>query len=68
MSYRCPCDQCQPDSPAPTYTAAYRLQCEARTLLTRPLEARRAYLARKGVQPRREALQVEMARLWRAGR
>lgn len=25
----CPCDQCQPDNPSPTYTRAYLMDCLA---------------------------------------
>ena len=43
----CRCERCCPDNPAPTYTEAYRLECQARSVAAMPsLEARRAYLDR----------------------
>ena len=57
----CKCPACS-DSPKPSYSPEFRLQAEARHLLTLPLQARREYLASKPVQARREALQQEMAR------
>ena len=41
----CRCEQCT-DDPAPTWTEAWRLECEARAVLKMPTrEARRDYLA-----------------------
>lgn len=43
----CRCESCRPDDPAPTYTRAWRAECEARTVLAIPtLEERREYLAK----------------------
>jgi heme exporter protein D len=55
---------CTP-SPAPTYTEAFRLACEARYLAALPrLEARRAYLKRVEERRGRPArLQLEEALL-----
>ena len=61
----CPC--CA-SAPSPTYLPAFRLETEARYLLTLPLAQRREYLAAKPVQARRAELQAEMTRQWQAAR
>ncbi len=40
----CRCERCCPGDPLPTYTEAYRLACEVRSVLRRSLEQRREYL------------------------
>lgn len=63
---RCLCPMCSP-TPSPTWTPQYRLECEARWLLGRPLSARQEYLGK--IDPgRAETLKAEMLRLHRAGR
>jgi hypothetical protein len=42
----CPCPSCRPSDPSPSYTEAYRLVCEARHVLTWPIQDRRDYLER----------------------
>lgn len=63
----CKCERCS-DSPSQTYLPNWRIECEARYLLTVPLAARREYLAAKPVQGRREVLEAEIRRQWEAGR
>lgn len=47
-----------------TYSEAYRLECEARWVLSLPLNARRKYLARIQNLRGAEALRAEMLRQW----
>ena len=61
----CLCPSCA-SNPSPTYQPAHRLACEARHLLTLPLQARRDYLKAKPVQGRRAELEAEMKRQWAA--
>lgn len=63
----CRCPQCSPE-PLPTWTPAWRLECEARWLLAQPLAARRDYLAMPLVQGRSAALKAEMTRLHKRAR
>lgn len=46
-------------------TEQYRNECEARLLLTWPLEKRRAYLMAAPVQGRVEKLKAEILRQWK---
>lgn len=43
-AYTCPCPLCRPDHPAPTYTRAWALECEAREVLAMSDSARKDYL------------------------
>lgn len=53
--------------PAPTYTEAYRLECEARHVLSMTLDRRRQYL--DGMKPERaKPLKREITRQWNANR
>lgn len=54
---RCLCPSCD-SNPSQTYLPAYRLDCEARYLLTVPLAERRAYLSHTNVEPRRRELEA----------
>lgn len=38
----CRCEMCRPDDPAPTYTEAFRHECEARYVAALPSNERRA--------------------------
>ena len=38
----CRCEMCRPDDPAPTYTEAFRHECEARHVAALPSNERRA--------------------------
>lgn len=50
-----------------TYSEEWRLECEARFILTMPLDQRRAYLAK--LKPaRRKPLEAEMRRQWDANK
>ncbi len=60
---RCCCESCQPDSPAPTYTRAYMLECHARWVLSHPLLWRQEYLA-KQKPARRAILEQAIRREW----
>ncbi len=51
------------DSEQDTYSEVWRLECEARLLLTLPLDKRRDYLE-KVKKARRQPLQDEMRRQW----
>ena len=42
MMTACRCEACCPADPAPTYTEAYRHQCEARHLAALPKDSQRA--------------------------
>lgn len=64
---RCQCEACAPSSPSTTYTRTHLLQCEARWLLSRPLQQRREYLA-KLKPPRRTALEAALRNEWQARR
>jgi hypothetical protein len=70
-AYTCPCPLCRPDNPAPTYTRAWALECEAREVLAMPLNDRKQYLvevaARRGAIEV-DALRAEVARQWEANR
>lgn len=46
-----------------TYSEAWRLECEARLVLTMPLDKRREYID-KVARGRRDALKDEMRRQW----
>jgi hypothetical protein len=50
-----------------THSEAWRLECEARLLLTMPLEQRREYLGNLK-PPRRKPLEDEMRKQWNAKR
>ena len=50
-----------------TCSEAWRLECEARLLLTMPLEQRREYLGNLK-EPRRKPLEDEMRKQWNAKR
>ena len=57
----CPCESCSA-APAPTYTEAYRMACEARHVATMAhLAARQAYLNHIGVK-RGTAAKAELER------
>lgn len=63
----CSCEACAPSSPSMTYTRAYMLQCEARWLLSQPLQQRRDYIAR--LKPvRRAAVEAAVTQEWQARR
>lgn len=66
---QCQCDQCSPDAVGETFTSAYRLTCEAITMLGWPVEARKEFLDRveraRGIEARRA---LEAAFLERLGR
>jgi len=66
MCGRAPCKK--PDC---TWSEAFRAECEAKSVLRKPLEDRRAYLkdveARRG-KPAVERLKADIERLWRAAR
>lgn len=49
---------------SPTWSPACRLECEARHLLTMPLEMRQAELAHANRAKRRSMLEQEMLRIW----
>lgn len=71
MSPPCKCPACQPENPAPTYTRAWALECEARWVLAMPFNDRAPYLveiAKKRGEAGREALSAEISRIWKAGR
>ena len=63
----CLCPRCCA-YPAKTYTQSWRVETEARLLLTWPLAERQEYLKRPAVQPRRAELEAEIRRQWEAGR
>jgi len=66
MTTQCHCESCS-KAPAETWTAKFRLECEARHLLAQPLRERREYL--KPLQgERRKALEAEMIRQHTEGR
>lgn len=68
-SEQCLCPRCAPpDTQKPTFSESYKLQAEARLLLSWPLAQRREYLAAKPVQGRRAALEAEMKMQWAARR
>lgn len=60
----CLCPMCCA-TPSPTWTPQWRLECEARWLLGKPLAYRRDYLAQPAVLRRADALMAEMLRLHR---
>lgn len=49
---------------APTWGDAWRIECEARYLLSLPLEVRRSGLAHPDRAKRRNLLEADMRRLW----
>ena len=57
----CKCQSCA-SPPSPTYLSTFALSCEARLILSWPLQQRREYLAAKPVQGRRKELEAEMLR------
>lgn len=58
----CRCPSCSTD-PSAKYSDAWRLETEARLLLSMPIEGRRKYLdTLKGA--RRETLEAAMKKLW----
>lgn len=52
------------NSASPTWSTAYRLECEARHLLAMPLEVRQAELGHANRAKRRPMLEKEMLRIW----
>ena len=61
----CMCPQCSA-TPLPTWTPEWRLECEARWLLGKPIWVRKEYLDKPAVAQRAEVLKGEMLRLHRA--
>lgn len=61
---KCQCERCS-DSPSKTYSESFRVECEARLLLSWPLSKRREYLA-KLTETRRKPLEAELTRQWMA--
>lgn len=62
----CLCEACQPDNPGPTYTEAFRHQCECRAVARMATNAeRKAYLI--GIEKRRgaEAAQTMRMDVWK---
>lgn len=55
---RCQCETCQPENPAPTWTRAHALRCEARMVLRLKDQTAHEYLmqveSRRGCQSRRQ--------------
>lgn len=67
----CGCERCQPGTPDPTYTEAYRLECLARSVLSRPLADQRPFLdlfERKNGPDMALKLKEEIWRVWDAQR
>lgn len=62
---KCQCERCQPDSPSKTFIESWRVECEARLILTWPLAQRREYLE-KLTEFRRKPLEAELMRQWLA--
>lgn len=58
----CLCKSCSPN-PHEKYSDAWKLETEARMILTMPIEGRRKYLE-KLKQPRRGILEAEIKRQW----
>jgi len=69
MATECGCERCRPADPWPTYTAAYRLECMARTTIALPtLQDRRAHVAeieRQQGKAVADKLRAEVLRLWK---
>lgn len=63
----CSCQRCSA-TPKPSYSPEFRLQAEARYLLSMSLAQRREYLQAKPVQGRVVALKAEMTRQFEAAR
>ena len=63
---KCQCERCQPDSPSKTFSESFRVECEARLILTWTLAQRQAYLKHPAVQGRRKELEAELMRQWMA--
>jgi hypothetical protein len=68
---RCHCESCDPENPWPTYTRAYRLECEAKGILKLPFEERGPRLER--IEKARgkaaaDELKAEMIRIHRGGK
>lgn len=61
---QCRCEKCS-DSQSKTYSESFRVECEARLILTWPLAQRREYLA-KLTEFRRKPLEAELMRQWLA--
>jgi len=65
----CRCERCCPADLAPTYTEAYRLECQARSVAALPsLEARRASLDRwyqRHGKDSTERLKDAIERVWK---
>ena len=68
---QCQCEQCSPGAVGETFMSAYRLACEAITMLGWSLEARRGFLDRvekaRGGDARR-ALEAAFLERWEAVR
>lgn len=67
----CGCERCKPGNPDPTYTAAYRLECLARSVLSRALDERRTFLElfeKNNGQAMAMKLKEEIWRVWDAQR
>lgn len=67
----CRCEQCCPAAPAPTWTRAWALTCEARLILSWHFERRRPYLdkiMRQRGAAAHAKLEAEIRRQWRSGR
>jgi hypothetical protein len=60
---KCRCEKCQPGSPSKTYAQSWRVETEARLLLTWPLAQRREYLNALPDR-RRLPLEAELMRQW----
>lgn len=63
----CLCPSCT-TTPSPTWTPAFRLECEARYLLGMPLRIRQDALKHPARAMRRAELEAEMKRQWQDGR